>query len=86
MTTAATASATDCLCYLPQSALIFFMVFTPSSSAYDVIYDAVGKHSFMRCRGSLKRGGVYFGWPTPHPAEVVAAWRRDPGMLQTRAT
>jgi NADPH:quinone reductase-like Zn-dependent oxidoreductase len=33
--------------------------FTNNGQAYDVIYDAVGKHSFRRCRGSLKRGGIY---------------------------
>jgi NADPH:quinone reductase-like Zn-dependent oxidoreductase len=33
--------------------------FTKNGESYDVIFDAVGKHSFARCRGSLKRGGVY---------------------------
>ncbi len=33
--------------------------FTKNGQTYDVIFDAVGKHSFRRCRGSLKRGGVY---------------------------
>ncbi|MEK6720818.1 MAG: NAD(P)-dependent alcohol dehydrogenase [Chloroflexota bacterium] len=33
--------------------------FTKNGETYDVIFDAVGKHSFGRCRGSLKRGGVY---------------------------
>jgi NADPH:quinone reductase-like Zn-dependent oxidoreductase len=33
--------------------------FTRNSQTYDVIFDAVGKHSFSRCRGSLKRGGRY---------------------------
>ena len=33
--------------------------FTRNGEKYDVIFDAVGKHSFSRCRGSLKRGGVY---------------------------
>jgi NADPH:quinone reductase-like Zn-dependent oxidoreductase len=33
--------------------------FTRNGETYDVIFDAVGKHSFSRCRGSLKRGGVY---------------------------
>ncbi len=39
--------------------------FTANGEAYDVIYDAVGKHSFPRCRNSLKRGGIYLatdGW------------------------
>ena len=33
--------------------------FTRNGQTYDVIFDAVGKHSFRRCRGSLKRGGSY---------------------------
>jgi NADPH:quinone reductase-like Zn-dependent oxidoreductase len=33
--------------------------FTKNGKTYDVVFDAVGKHSFRRCRRSLKRGGVY---------------------------
>jgi NADPH:quinone reductase-like Zn-dependent oxidoreductase len=33
--------------------------FTTNGQTYDVIFDAVGKHSFSRCRGSLRRGGSY---------------------------
>jgi NADPH:quinone reductase-like Zn-dependent oxidoreductase len=33
--------------------------FTKNGRTYDVIFDAVGKHSFRRCRGSLKPGGTY---------------------------
>jgi NADPH:quinone reductase-like Zn-dependent oxidoreductase len=33
--------------------------FTKNGQTYDVIFDAVGKHSFSRCRDSLKRGGAY---------------------------
>jgi NADPH:quinone reductase-like Zn-dependent oxidoreductase len=33
--------------------------FTTNGRTYDVIFDAVGKHSFSRCRGSLERGGSY---------------------------
>jgi NADPH:quinone reductase-like Zn-dependent oxidoreductase len=33
--------------------------FTKSGETYDVIFDAVGKHSFRRCRRSLKPGGTY---------------------------
>ena len=33
--------------------------FTKNGQAYDVIFDAVGKHSFARCKGSLKPGGAY---------------------------
>jgi len=33
--------------------------FTKRETTYDVIFDAVGKHSFRRCRHSLKPGGIY---------------------------
>jgi len=33
--------------------------FTKNGETYDVIFEAVGKHSFMRCRRSLKSGGSY---------------------------
>jgi NADPH:quinone reductase-like Zn-dependent oxidoreductase len=33
--------------------------FTKNRTTYDVIFDAVGKHSFRRCRRSLKPGGIY---------------------------
>jgi NADPH:quinone reductase-like Zn-dependent oxidoreductase len=33
--------------------------FTKNGETYDVIFDAVGKHSFKRCKDSLKQGGRY---------------------------
>ena len=33
--------------------------FTKNGETYDIIFDAVGKHSFSRSRGSLKPGGAY---------------------------
>ena len=33
--------------------------FTRNGQTYDFIFDAVGKHSFKRSKGSLKRGGKY---------------------------
>jgi NADPH:quinone reductase-like Zn-dependent oxidoreductase len=33
--------------------------FTKNGETYDVIFDAIGKYSFSRCRGSLNRGGAY---------------------------
>ena len=35
--------------------------FTENGKRFDVIFDAVGKHSFFRCRRSLNKGGVYVG-------------------------
>ena len=39
--------------------------FTQSDETYDVIFDAVGKSSFSRCKASLKQRGVYLtvSWP-----------------------
>ena len=34
--------------------------FTASGRMYDVVFDAVGKSSFFRCRKLLKPGGIYF--------------------------
>jgi NADPH:quinone reductase-like Zn-dependent oxidoreductase len=45
--------------------------FTKNGETYDVVFDAVGKHSFRRCRRSLKPGGLYlptdlgFMWHVP---------------------
>jgi NADPH:quinone reductase-like Zn-dependent oxidoreductase len=33
--------------------------FTRNGKTYDVVFDAVGKHSFRRCRRALKPHGVY---------------------------
>jgi NADPH:quinone reductase-like Zn-dependent oxidoreductase len=33
--------------------------FTRTGATYDVVFDAVGKHSFRRCRRSLEPGGIY---------------------------
>jgi NADPH:quinone reductase-like Zn-dependent oxidoreductase len=33
--------------------------FTKNGETYDVIFDAVGKQSFARCKRSMKRGGAY---------------------------
>ena len=33
--------------------------FTKNGETYDVIFDAVGKHSFRPCKRSLEPGGVY---------------------------
>ena len=50
--------------------------FTKTGETYDLVFDAVGKLSFGRCRGSLKAGGTYavtdlgFLWQNP----FLALW------------
>ena len=59
--------------------------FTKNGKTYDVIVDAVGKHSFRRCRGSLKPGGVYvatdpgFMWHVPLLALLTQLDRKAEG-------
>jgi NADPH:quinone reductase-like Zn-dependent oxidoreductase len=51
--------------------------FTENGESYAVVFDAVGKHSFRRCRRSLKPGGTYvtvdlgFGYHVPLLALVT---------------
>ena len=47
--------------------------FTRSGETYDVILDAVGKHSFGRCKASLKRGGSYVATDGLHNL-LLAPW------------
>jgi NADPH:quinone reductase-like Zn-dependent oxidoreductase len=53
--------------------------FTKNGETYDVVVDAVGKQSFLRCRGSLKPDGIYittdpgFMW---HDAAVALTTKR----------
>ena len=56
--------------------------FTTNGETYDVVFDAVGKHSFRRCRRSLKPGGIYistdlgFMWHVP-PLALLSRWIGD---------
>ena len=45
--------------------------FTTNGQTYDVIFDAVGKHSFRRSKGSLNRGGMYLA--TDHLQNLALA-------------
>ena len=56
--------------------------FTRNGKTYDVVFDAVGKHSFRRCRRSLKPGGSFvetdlgFMWHAPLLA-LLTRWIGD---------
>jgi NADPH:quinone reductase-like Zn-dependent oxidoreductase len=47
--------------------------FTRNGQTYDVIFDAVGKHAFGRCRDSLNPGGIYLATDQLHNV-VLALW------------
>jgi NADPH:quinone reductase-like Zn-dependent oxidoreductase len=56
--------------------------FTKNGEVYNVIFDAVGKHSFRRCRRSLNPGGIFvetdlgFMWHVPLLA-LLTRWVGD---------
>jgi NADPH:quinone reductase-like Zn-dependent oxidoreductase len=60
--------------------------FTKNGKTYDVVFDAVGKQSWRRCRSSLKPGGVFldtdpgYMWHLP----LVALWTRWVGDKKAR--
>src|SRR5438876_1228918 len=47
--------------------------FTKNGETYDVVFDAVGKHSFSRCRRSLNPGGIYIATDGLHNL-IWALW------------
>jgi NADPH:quinone reductase-like Zn-dependent oxidoreductase len=60
--------------------------FTKNGETYDVIFDAVGMHSFRRCRRSLKPGGIFletdlgFMWHAP-ALILLTRWIGDKRMM-----
>jgi NADPH:quinone reductase-like Zn-dependent oxidoreductase len=56
--------------------------FTKNGETFDVVFDAVGKHSFRRSRRSLKPGGIFietdlgFMWHVP-PLALLSRWFGD---------
>jgi NADPH:quinone reductase-like Zn-dependent oxidoreductase len=56
--------------------------FTKNGKTYDIVFDAVGKHSFRRSRHSLKPGGTFletdlgFMWHVP-PLALLTRWVGD---------
>jgi NADPH:quinone reductase-like Zn-dependent oxidoreductase len=47
--------------------------FTKNGKTYDIVFDAVGKHSFRRARRSLKPGGIYVATDGLHNL-LLALW------------
>jgi NADPH2:quinone reductase len=59
--------------------------FTKNGKTYDVIFDAVGKLPFRRCKGSLAPGGVYLptdGWENV----LLAPWTARVGDKRVKLT
>jgi NADPH:quinone reductase-like Zn-dependent oxidoreductase len=52
--------------------------FTKNGKTYDVVFDAVGKHSFRRSRRSLKPGGIFI------ETDLGLMWHVPPLALLTR--
>jgi NADPH:quinone reductase-like Zn-dependent oxidoreductase len=64
--------------------------FTKNGKTYDIVFDAVGKHSFKRCRRSLEPRGTYvstdpgFMWHVPLLAVLTRFTRKKVKMGITR--
>jgi NADPH:quinone reductase-like Zn-dependent oxidoreductase len=57
--------------------------FTKNGKTYDVIFDAVGMHSFRRCKGSLEPHGIYL--PTDGFRNMgLALWSKKFGDKKVR--
>ena len=54
--------------------------FTKKGQRYDVVFDAVGKNSFRRCRRAIVRGGTYI------ETDLGFMWHVPPLALLTRVT
>jgi NADPH:quinone reductase-like Zn-dependent oxidoreductase len=52
--------------------------FSANGQTYDVIFDAVGKRSFGRCRDSLNPGGIYLATDHLHNL-ILATWTSRAG-------
>jgi NADPH:quinone reductase-like Zn-dependent oxidoreductase len=52
--------------------------YTKNGKTYDIVFDAVGKHSFRRCRRSLKPGGTFI------TADLGFMWHAPIMVLLTR--
>jgi len=48
--------------------------FTKSGQTYDIIFDAVAKNSFSRCKGSLNQKGVYLSTVGSFPLILQMLW------------
>jgi len=48
--------------------------FTKNGETYDIIFDAVGKSSFSKCKSSLKRNGIYLTTVATIPVLLHMLW------------
>jgi len=58
--------------------------FTKSGETYDIIFDAVGKSSFSRCKSSLKQRGVYLSTVPTLATILQMLWTSMVGSKKAR--
>jgi NADPH:quinone reductase-like Zn-dependent oxidoreductase len=60
--------------------------FTKKGETYDVIFDAVGKLSFGRCKRSLNQGGIYMSTDLGplHQNPLLAVWTSRIGSKKVK--
>ena len=60
--------------------------FTRSGRQYDIVFDAVGKSSFGRCRRLLRPGGIYMGTVATVPLIAAILWTSAFGSRKAKFT
>lgn len=58
--------------------------FTKNGQTYDIIFDAAGKSSFNRCKGSLTEHGVYLSTATSATNFLLTVWTSRMGGKKVR--
>jgi len=58
--------------------------FTKTGQTYDIIFDAVSKSSFSRCKGSLTQKGVYFSAVPELPILLQMLWTSKIGSKKAK--
>jgi NADPH:quinone reductase-like Zn-dependent oxidoreductase len=58
--------------------------FTKNGQTYDIIFDAVSKSSFLRCKGSLTQKGVYFSAVPGLPILLQMLWTSKFGSKKAK--
>ena len=58
--------------------------FTKNGQTYDIIFDAVGKSSFSKCKGSLSQEGIYLSTVATIPLLVQMLWTSKIGSKKAK--
>ena len=58
--------------------------FTKNGQTYNIIFDAVGKSSFLKCKSSLNRNGIYLSTVATIPLLMQMLWTSKIGSKKAK--